>query len=281
MTHFLSPALESSRLRWVVAVSLVLLGWLILGGFVSLILLQQLQLTPLRGDPLLFYLAIHAGFLCFALALPLAQKVVLRQSLHNFWFQGRFSGRRFFQALGLWMGLLALVSACEAWLFPDSIRTRGLSVLQLRYALCVLLLTPVQVAAEEIFFRGLLLRAIYRFWQEPAVALLFSALCFTAVHLHNPELNTSQAWCVLAYYFLFGLLAGQLVLVDQGLERALGWHLGNNYFAFLILSYEPSAFSTPALFHALRFDPAWNLLQFLLLVVIAFGISIKTFKRQV
>lgn len=280
MTDFLSPALALSRLRWLGAMLLVLLAWLGLGSLVSLALMQYWQVTLLSGDPLLLFLAIHAGFLCFALALLLVQRTLLCQPLHNLWSQGSFSWTRFFQGLGLWLALLVLAAGLEALLFPGSIQFQAYSAPQFHYALWVLLLTPVQAAAEEIFFRGLLLRMFYRFWQSPAVALVLSALCFTAVHLQNPEVNTPEAWLVLGYYFLFALLAGLLVLSDRGLERALGWHVGNNYFAFLFLSYDLSVIRTPALFHSARFDPAWNLAQFLLLVLISCMILFRTAGRQ-
>jgi membrane protease YdiL (CAAX protease family) len=85
----------------------------------------------------------------------------------------------------------------------------------------VLLLLAVVVMAplvEELFYRGLLLRALQR-WLGPVPAVLISSTVFAAVHL---ELVTFPG------LFVFGLIAGWLVMRTGRLGPAWAMHVGFN-----------------------------------------------------
>jgi membrane protease YdiL (CAAX protease family) len=71
---------------------------------------------------------------------------------------------------------------------------------------------------EELFFRGLLLRALER-WVGPMVAVGASSLVFAAVHL---EL------ILLPGLFVFGVVAAALTLRAQRLGPAWAFHVGFN-----------------------------------------------------
>lgn len=92
--------------------------------------------------------------------------------------------------------------------------------------LVVLLITsPLQAIAEEVFFRGYLLQAIGSATGKAWMGIVGTALLFALFHgTQNPALFVHR--------FAFGLLAGWLVLRTGGLEAGIAAHVVNNLFAF-------------------------------------------------
>ncbi len=92
-------------------------------------------------------------------------------------------------------------------------------------ALIVLLTTPFQAAGEEYFFRGYLLRPSGRCsatsgWRSSVTAVLFAL----AHGMQNLPLFFDR--------FMFGLIAGWLVVRTGGLEAGIAMHVLNNFLAF-------------------------------------------------
>ena len=99
------------------------------------------------------------------------------------------------------------------------------------WLLAIIITSPFQAIAEEMFFRGYLMNVISglsvnlpekaRRWTSVVV----SALVFAFMH------GTQNAW-LFADRFAFGLLAGWLVIVTGGIEAGVAAHVVNNLFAF-------------------------------------------------
>ncbi|MHA3914428.1 CPBP family glutamic-type intramembrane protease [Halovulum sp. GXIMD14793] len=113
-------------------------------------------------------------------------------------------------------------------------------------AITVLLL-PLQVAAEEVLFRGYLLQAFARMFATPIWPLLMTTGLFAIVHLSNPEFRNGFA-SVVPVYLLLSLFFGLLTVLDDGLELAIGAHLANNLFTALVLSTSDGAMNTASIF---------------------------------
>ncbi len=89
----------------------------------------------------------------------------------------------------------------------------------------ILLTTPLQAAGEEYAFRGYLLQAVGSLSRRRWVALVVTALVFAMAHgLQNFPLFFDR--------FMFGLIAGWLVIRTGGLEAGIAMHVLNNYLAF-------------------------------------------------
>lgn len=110
-----------------------------------------------------------------------------------------------------------------------------------------LLLLPLQVAAEEVMFRGYLMQGVARFFSRPVWPLLITTLAFAMLHLTNPEFQNGFAQ-IAPIYLLFSLFFGLLAVLDGGLELPIGAHLGNNMFTALVLSTSDGAMSTASLY---------------------------------
>lgn len=92
-------------------------------------------------------------------------------------------------------------------------------------ALVVLLTTPLQAAGEEYAFRGYLTQAAGSLTKSKWVAILVPALLFALVH-------GAQNFPLFFDRFMFGVIAGWLVIRTGGLEAAIALHILNNFLAF-------------------------------------------------
>ena len=89
----------------------------------------------------------------------------------------------------------------------------------------MLLTTPLQAAGEEYAFRGYLLQAIGALTRRAWIALVLTSLLFAMAHgLQNFPLFFDR--------FMFGLIAGWLVIRTGGLEAGIALHVLNNLLAF-------------------------------------------------
>jgi membrane protease YdiL (CAAX protease family) len=92
-------------------------------------------------------------------------------------------------------------------------------------AVIVLLTTPLQAAGEEYVFRGYLMQALGSLTRSKWVALLATATVFAMAHgVQNFPLFFDR--------FMFGLIAGWLVIRTGGLEAGIAMHILNNFLAF-------------------------------------------------
>lgn len=92
-------------------------------------------------------------------------------------------------------------------------------------ALVILFTTPLQAAGEEYAFRGYLMQAVGSLSRRRWVALLVTSTLFAMAHgLQNFPLFFDR--------FMFGLIAGWLVIRTGGLEAGIAMHVLNNYLAF-------------------------------------------------
>ena len=95
------------------------------------------------------------------------------------------------------------------------------------FLLVILMTSPLQAAAEEVFFRGFLLQALGSLVTNPWFGVVVSAAVFAFFHGgQNVPLFLSR--------LSFGLLAGALVLKTGGLEAAIGAHVVNNLLAYTV-----------------------------------------------
>ncbi|MGC3993621.1 MAG: CPBP family intramembrane metalloprotease [Propionicimonas sp.] len=94
------------------------------------------------------------------------------------------------------------------------------------FVVAILLTSPLQAAAEEYFFRGYLLQAIHTTApNSPWFGVVGSAAIFALMH-------GTQNLPAFLYRFVFGVLAGWLVVKTGGLEAGIAAHVANNVIAF-------------------------------------------------
>jgi hypothetical protein len=95
--------------------------------------------------------------------------------------------------------------------------------------------------------RGYLMQQIGIIAKNRWFPLLFTSVLFGLFHSANPEV-AEMGYGVMVFYIGTGLLLGVMTLMDEGLELALGFHLGNNLMAALLITSDFSALQTDAVF---------------------------------
>lgn len=119
-----------------------------------------------------------------------------------------------------------------------------------KFALLVLislLLFPFQIGLEEYLFRGYLMQHIGVMLKNRWMPLLITSVLFGIAHSANPEVAEIGP-AIMVFYIGTGLLLGIMTLMDNGIELALGFHLGNNLLAATLITSDWSSLQTDALF---------------------------------
>ncbi len=143
------------------------------------------------------------------------------------------------------------------------------------YALISILLLPIQSATEEIVFRGYLNKGITHLTRNKWIAFFITSAMFMAMHLANPEAVAGAEKgilpIVMSGYFFFGFAACLMVLIDDGLESAIGVHAGNNTFAAIFVNYENSVLPTPSVFQV-KAEPVYDSISTIIILATVVGI---------
>ena len=134
------------------------------------------------------------------------------------------------------------------------------------FLVVIVLTSPIQAAAEEIFFRGYLLQALGSLVARPWFGVLASAVVFAVLHgTQNLPLFIDR--------LAFGLLAGLLVWRTGGLEAGIAAHVINNVFAYLIAGLTTSVATLKALQGIGWIDAAFDVGGFALFALLAYVLS--------
>lgn len=110
-----------------------------------------------------------------------------------------------------------------------------------------MLLFPFQIGLEEYLFRGYLMQQIGIIAKNRWFPLLITSVMFGVFHSANPEV-AQMGYGVMVFYIGTGFFLGIMTLMDESLELALGFHLGNNLMAALLITSDFSAIHTDAVF---------------------------------
>lgn len=134
---------------------------------------------------------------------------------------------------GLWAVLSSCTSLFEYLIAPSTFQwtfDAGKFWTQLPL---ILILTPIQTTAEELYFRGWLLQALSLITKRPIVLSSVIGVLFMLPHLMNPELAYSAILMPLMY-FTIGFLLSIIAIRSNGLELGIGVHCANNIFCIVI-----------------------------------------------
>ena len=143
-----------------------------------------------------------------------------------------------------------------------------------------LLLFPFQIGFEEYLFRGYLMQQIGIIAMNRWFPLLITSVVFGLFHSANPEV-AQMGFGVMIFYIGTGLLLGIMTLMDDSLELALGFHLGNNMMAALLITSDYSAIHTDAVFKYSGVEnPADILNEMIISIAIVYPIILYIFAKR-
>ncbi|MDD2622435.1 MAG: CPBP family intramembrane glutamic endopeptidase [Bacteroidales bacterium] len=163
---------------------------------------------------------------------------------------------RFFFSFGIWMLLSAGWLGIELAMHPQDF---VLQFQPLRFVFLIfiaLFMIPFQTFYEEFMFRGYLTQGIAGWTKNRWTAIIIPALLFGLMHILNPEIKEYGFWLTMPQYVLFGLLFGLMVVVDDGIETAVGAHTANNIFLCVFITSKSSALQTYALYKEINIIPS-------------------------
>lgn len=143
-----------------------------------------------------------------------------------------------------------------------------------------ILLFPFQIGLEEYLFRGFLMQQIGIIAKNRWFPLLVTSVMFGLFHSANPEV-AKMGFGVMFFYIGTGLLLGIMTLMDESLELALGFHLGNNLMAALLITSDFSAIQTDAVFKYSGVENPVNMLnEMLVSIAIVYPIILFIFAKK-
>lgn len=177
--------------------------------------------------------------------------------------RNKFDWKRFMFAAAIW-GLLYLVSGFLSYLYdPSSYEFQFQPTKFIILLIIAFLFIPIQSSTEEILFRGYLMQGISLISRNKWIPLLVTSVVFGMMHIPNPEVKEFGIGIMLPQYIILGLFFGIMVIMDDGLELAMGVHAINNIFGSLFVTHKSSVLQTPALFKTSAINPK---LEFILLI---------------
>lgn len=136
----------------------------------------------------------------------------------------------------------------------------------LGFLVVIILTSPLQAAAEEVFFRGYLMQALGSLVAQPWFGVVVSALVFALLHgTQNLPLFLDRLG--------FGLLAAVLVWRTGGLEAAIAAHIVNNVFAYVWAGLTTSIAEVRAILEIGWIDAAFDVGGFALYSALAYLIA--------
>lgn len=143
-----------------------------------------------------------------------------------------------------------------------------------------LLLFPFQIGFEEYLFRGYLMQQIGIIAKNRWVPLLITSVMFGVFHSANPEVG-KMGFGVMVFYIGTGFFLGIMTLMDESLELALGFHLGNNLMAALLITTDYSALKTDAVFKYSGVENPVNILnEMIVSILIVYPIILFIFANK-
>ncbi|MFC5276663.1 CPBP family intramembrane glutamic endopeptidase [Brachybacterium sacelli] len=142
-----------------------------------------------------------------------------------------FRWRRLAAYLGLFSGLMVVTNVTIHLVNPSPMSLFAISGTTIALLIVIVLTTPLQAAAEEIAFRGVL-TASYASWVRAArpavvVGIICSSTLFAVLHV------STDPWMIMNYLGL-GASTAIMALISRGLEAPIAFHVMNNVFAMTI-----------------------------------------------
>ena len=154
-------------------------------------------------------------------------------------FHDRLKWKRLFFGLVFVMAVYSILTLIEFVLNPSEFDEVFLHPDWSGYGVLLvvtLFLLPIQSASEEILCRGYLNQGLSLITRKPWIAFVLTSGFFALLHLANPEAE-GQVLPYMFDTFVFAMAMCWLSYADQGLESAIGVHIGNNLFVFTLFGY--------------------------------------------
>ena len=201
-------------------------------------------------SPLVVYVVYNLAFPFFLLGIYLSVRHLHQRSfLTLITPAARISWLRIAQGFVVFFLIKTAEILLGYWASPESFTINFQLTDFLLFVPFVLVLTPLQTATEELFFRGYLMQGTAARLGKWA-AIILPSLLFMFLHLSNPEVTTQNnpagALCLALCYLTTAVFLAWLTVKDNSLELAIGVHAANNIATLLLITSDNSVLPSPA-----------------------------------
>ncbi len=135
--------------------------------------------------------------------------------------------KKIVKGAGVWLAIILLMDLIAYAINPQALKIYFNPSKFILLLVLALILVPIQASFEEVFFRGYLLQGTSLLFKKPLLPLLITSLVFASLHF------TYGIGSILNM-FVIGMTLGIIVLVDNGIEMAVGVHIINNIYGNVI-----------------------------------------------
>lgn len=250
---YISQAYKGNNEWWRVAITTFLTAGIFIGNFIMYFVMTDEQMNAvyksMQDVPSNISLIINLLPFIFLLGLLFSLVYFLhnRSILSLTTSRAKVDYRRFFFSFGL-IVLLTIITFVVSYFLDSSNIVWNFHPLKFIILLALsLVLFPFQIGLEEYLFRGYLMQQIGIIARNRWFPLVITSIIFGLFHSANPEV-AEMGYGVMIFYIGTGFLLGIMTLMDESIELALGFHLGNNLMAALLITSDFSALQTDAIF---------------------------------
>ena len=243
--------------RGVAVLLLSLISWLVIGP----VMMIALSDAPGRNE----YILMHIPYITLFLSLLIFSRLILGNTLRSM-LSG--DGSRFRYRFSVECGLIYMIATgILTPLFSGGIARNSIDVGEYLFSsIPVLVLTPMQATAEEVFFRALPKGIVYGDKSPKTLIEALPLIAGSGIVFALPLLA----------YFLWGSLAMFISLATDGFEASTAMHIVNNLFIALVINYSGSSMPTEALFTASSAGSVSTIAETIIVFVIVYLYSWKT-----
>jgi len=278
--------------RYLLAAGLILFMWLIIGSipvalFAAYLMVDgnpdsNLSASGFTGvNPLIAFLVTMSSFVLFFLAIYISIRFIHKRPFKSLVTpRSRINWKRLTIGFAFWFILAGLISIFEDILYPGRYVLTFDATRFIIFAAFAILFIPIQASCEELFLRGYLMQGLGLRIRNIILLPVISGLLFAVLHFGNPEMAaTSGFWLLAASYFLIGVFAAVITLLDGGLELALGLHAANNLYTALVANYTISALPSASIFTVRELDPLYGLISLVIGMILFYLLAFQIFPK--
>lgn len=198
------------------------------------------------------YIAVNIPHLLLFAAVLFGTYMIMHTGFVRLVTEKHFRFRLFFTAGGISLALMLVFSLLFS---RDSLFLSGVWKERLMMLPLVLVITPIQCIAEELYFRVLPARLVLggrtlkADFTTTMILSLFSGFIFLIPHMSGSEFqNTESVFLLGLYYVSYGILAMFISLYTHGFEISFAIHIAINLYTTLVSGYSASTLQGYPLF---------------------------------
>ncbi|WP_413298866.1 CPBP family intramembrane glutamic endopeptidase [Bacillus sp. 1P10SD] len=240
---------------------------------------DRIEFVGVHVNPLYDFVLTHINYVFWVLGFVITIRLIHKRSFKTLITPNqKINWRRIFWGFSIFFCLVSGTTLIDFILNPGDYSFNNIKFedfLQLFFF--VLILTPLQTTAEEVFFRSYLMQWFGRKINHSLLLSIIVGSIFGMLHFSNPEMNYS-AFFVGSDYVLSGIVWCYITAKTNSAEITIGAHAANNMFLGWFLTMDDAVFGKiPSLFVVSDINPQISLLWTIITLFVFTTFAIKKY----